>query len=261
MSLNLFDHPEPIIAALHLPDFTLKRHPSVAWHEGYALAIAWVFAEAGIPWFKLQNQAKTAGPAAPYSLALLAALGRLIRAELPQLGFGIIIEAHDPVAALSVAHAAGADFVRLNVFVGGALTARNLRNGLAAEAVALRVALRRTDIMLLADAYNHTAVPISGESHAFGANWAVKSDADGLIITGNSISDTLNRIGALRGKGICRPIQIGRGVTEANAADAMAADGVIVSSALMRSDAGPEDLLRWDVDLCRRFEDAARVPA
>lgn len=40
-----------------------------------------------------------------------------------------------------------------------------------------------------------------------------------------------------------------------------AADGVIVSSVLMRRDAGPEDLLRWDVDLCRCFVDAVRVPA
>lgn len=107
MSLNLLDQPDPVNAALHLPGSTLNRHVSVTWYEAYALANAWVFAEAGIPWIKPQDQTKTAGPAAPGTLALLAALGRLIRAELPQLGLGIVIEANDLVAALSVAHARG----------------------------------------------------------------------------------------------------------------------------------------------------------
>ena len=175
MSLNLFDHPRPVIAVLHLPDFTLNRHLPVALYEEYALATAWVVAETGIPWIKLQEQAKTSGPIAPDTLALMADLRLLIRAELPQLGLGIIIKAHDPVAALSVAHAAGVDFVRLNVLVGCAMTAHGARNGLVAEA---------------------------------------------------------------------------------NATDAMVVVGV-----LMRRDAGPEELLQWNVDLSSRFMDAVRVPA
>ncbi len=133
MSLTLFDHPRPVIV-LYVPDFTLNRHLPVAWYEEYALANAWVVAEAGIPWIKLQGQTKTSGPIAPDTLALMAALRLLIRAVLPQLGPSIIIKTHDPVAALSVAHAAAADFVRLNVFVGGAMTAQGPCNGSAAEA-------------------------------------------------------------------------------------------------------------------------------
>lgn len=262
MSLKLFKSAKPVIAALHVPDFALNRHLSVAWYEDYVLTNARVFAQAGIPWLKLQDQTKTTGPASSDTLALMAGLGRLIRAELPQLGLGIIIEAHDPVAALSVAHAAGADFVRLKVFVGGAMTAQGPRAGLSAEAVSHRAQLRRPDIALLADVHDRTAMPISGETQPFAAEWAVKSGADGLIVTGSSFQDTLARIGAVRDKGIRRPILIGGGVTEANVDEAMAhADGVVVSSALMRRDAAPDDLLRWDVDLCRRFMDAARVPA
>ena len=152
--------------------------------------------------------------------------------------------------------------MRLSVFVGGPMTAQSPCNGSAVEAATLRVALRWPGIALLADAHDRAAVPISGESQAFAADWALKSGADGLIITGNSLSDTLTLIGTPRGKGMRRPILIGGGVTEANLADAMAAaDGVIVSSVLMRRDAGTEDLLRWDVDLCRRFVDAVQVPA
>ncbi|NKX43615.1 BtpA/SgcQ family protein [Roseicyclus persicicus] len=258
MPLTLFASRPPVIAALHLPDFALSRHRSVAWYEDYAVTNARVFAAAGIPWIKLQDQTRTAGPATPDTLALMASLGRLIRAEVPGLGLGIIIEAHDPVAALSVAHAAGADFVRLKVFVGGAMTAEGPRHGLGAAAVAYRAALGRPDIAILADVHDRTARPLSDEPQPFAANWAAKVGADGLIITGGSFADTLDRIAAVRKAVPGRPILIGGGVTEDNAAQALAAsDGVIVSSALMRAGAGDDDILRWDADLCRRFMDAA----
>jgi predicted TIM-barrel enzyme len=49
-------------------------------------------------------------------------------------------------------------------------------------------------------------------------------------------------------------------VTDTNVAEALgAADGVIVSTSLMRREAGSEDVLRWDRDLTRRFMDAARA--
>lgn len=260
MSLSLFSGKPPVIAALHLPDFALSRHRSVAWFEDYAVANARVFAEAGLPWIKLQDQTRTSGPASPETLARMAGLARLIRAELPALGLGIIVEAHDPVAALSIAHASGADFVRLKIFVGGAMTAEGPRHALGADAVAYRVAIGADDIAILADVHDRTARPLSDETQPFAANWAAKVGADGLIITGSGFSDTLDRITAVRARVPRRPILIGGGVTEDNVAEALAAaDAVIVSSTLMRKDLGENDLVRWDADLCRRFMDAARA--
>jgi predicted TIM-barrel enzyme len=249
-----------VIAALHLPDYALSRRHSMAWLEDYVVTNARVFAEAGIPWVKLQDTTRTDGPAAPDTLAMTAALGRLLRAEVPAIGLGIIVEAHDPTAALSVAHAAGANFVRLKVFVGGAMTAQGPRHGLGARAVAHRAALGRPDIAILADVHDRTAVPLSTETQPFAAEWAVKSGADGLIVTGSSFSDTLQRIDAVRAAGVKRPILIGGSVTESNVGAALgAANGVIVSTALMRRGAGEDDVLCWDADLCRRFMDAARA--
>lgn len=259
MSLTMFDVAPTVIAALHLPDFALTRDRGMAWFEDYAVANARVFAEAGVPLVKLQDQTRTTGAAAPDTLAMMASLGRLIRAEVPKLRLGIIVEAHDPLAALSVAHAAGADFVRLKVFVGGAMTAEGPRSGLGAEAVQHRAFLNRREIAILADVHDRTARPMSDESQPFAANWAAKVGADGLIITGASFSDTLGRIKAVRDAVPSRPILIGGSVTCENVAEALAAsDGVVVSSALMKKGAGPEDLVRWDVDLCRRFMDRAR---
>jgi predicted TIM-barrel enzyme len=260
MTHALFSSRPLVIAALHLPDFARNRHRSVAWFEDYAVANARVFAEAGVPWIKLQDQTRTDAGAATETLALMASLARTIRAEVPALGLGIIVEAHDPEAALSVAHASGAAFVRLKVFVGGAMTAGGPRHALAPRAVAHRAAMRREDIAILADVHDRTAVPLSGETQPFAAEWAAKSGADGLVITGSSFADTLERIGAVRAHGVRRPVLIGGGVTVENVGEALrAAEGVVVSTALMRGGAGPDDLVLWDADLCRRFMDAARA--
>ncbi len=259
MTLRIFDSKPLVIAALHVPDYAKSRHLSVAWYEDYVVTNAKVFAAAGVPWIKLQDQTKTEGNAAADTLALTASLARLLRAEVPEVGLGIIIEAHDPNAALSVAHASGANFVRLKVFVGGAMTAQGPRHGLGARAVAYRAELQRTDIAILADVHDRTAVPLSSESQPFAAEWAAKTGADGLVITGSTFDDTLARITAVRAHGIRKPILIGGSVTEANVGQALAhSDGVVVSSALMRKDAAANDVLRWDADLCRRFMDAAR---
>ncbi len=261
MSLAIFREKPLVIAALHLPDFALSRHRSMAWFEDYAIANARVFAEAGIPYLKLQDQTKTDGPAAPDTIAMTAALARLIRAEVPGIGLGIIVEAHDPAAALALAHASGADFVRLKVYVGGAMTAQGPRYGLGAAARAFRAALERPDIAILADVHDRTVVPLSAESQPFAAEWAVKTGADGLIITGSTFPDTLARIEAVRAHGIKRPILIGGSVDADNIGQALgAADGVVVSSAIMAKSAGKDDLVRWDVDRCRRLMDAARCP-
>lgn len=260
MTLRLFQTRPLVIAALHLPNFALSRQRSMGWLEEYVVTNARVFAAAGVPWIKLQDQTRTDGLAAPETLAMMAALGRLIRAEVPGIGLGIIIEAHDPVAALSVAHAAGADFVRLKVFVGGAMTAQGPRHGLGAQAVAHRARLLRPDIAILADVHDRTSIPLSGESQPFAAEWAAKTGADGLVITGASFADTLGHIAAVRALGVRRPILIGGSVTEGNVAQALAAsDGVVVSTALMRQGAAEDNVLRWDADLCARFMNAARA--
>jgi uncharacterized protein len=256
--LRIFSAKPLVIAALHLPLFRSGR--SMAWLEDYVATNGRVFAEAGVPYVKVQDQTREAGAMAPDSLAATAALARFLRTEAPGLGIGIIAEAHDPAAALAIAHAAGGDFVRIKVFVGGMMTAQGPRHGIGAQAVAYRATLGREDIAILADIHDRTAVPLSPEAPEFAAEWAQKTGADGLILTGSSFSDTLDRIGRARRAGIARPILIGGGVTDTNVAEALgAADGVIVSTSLMRREAGSGDVLRWDRDLTRRFMDAARA--
>jgi predicted TIM-barrel enzyme len=257
MTKPVFKAQPLIIAALHLPPF--GRQHGLAWLEDYAATNAKVFRDAGVPYIKLQDQTREIGRMQPGPLALTAALARFIRREVPGIGLGVIVEAHDPQAALAVAHAAGGDFVRIKVFVVGMMSAQGPRHGFGFEVLAFGLTLGREDIAIFADVHDRTATPLAGETPEFAAEWAQKTGADGLIITGASFADTLARIDRARAAGVTRPILIGGSVTEANVAEALAASqGAIVSTSLMRKDAKADDILRWDLDLTRRFMDAAR---
>ena len=107
-----------VIGALHLPDLGVARATSMAFLEDYVLTNVAVFANAGVTSLMLQDQTRQVGPATAATLSITAVLGRLIRREFPALDLGIIVQAHDAVAPLAIAHATGASFVHLKVFVG-----------------------------------------------------------------------------------------------------------------------------------------------
>ena len=249
-----------IIAALHLPDLGVARHTSMAYLEDYVLANAAVFAAAGVPSLMLQDQTRQNGPATPATVALMAALGRLLRGAYPAIDLGIIIQAHDAVAPLAVAHACGASYVRLKVFVGAAMTMEGARSALAVEARTFRHELRRDDIAILADVFDRTSLPMIDVPPEEAAQAAVRLGADGLVLTGATFADSLARVRDAKAAGVARPVWVGGSVTEHNVAQALAvADGAIVSTSLMRDKPAADDLLRWDGDKTQRFMDAVRA--
>ena len=257
LSPPLFSLRPLVVAALHLPDLAVARQTTMAWLEDYVLTNAEVFAAAGIPAIMLQDMTRVPDTAAPDSVAIMGALGRLLRERYPAIALGIIFRAHDAQAPLAVAHAVGASFVRIKVYVGGVMSAAGPRDGLGTVARAYRHDLRRDDIAILADVHDRTSVPRSAEADEEAAGWAVQLGADGLVVTGASFSESIARIKATRTAGIRKPLLLGGGVTAANAAEALqVADGVIVSNSMMRKDAAPDDILRWDTGKAQALMDA-----
>lgn len=248
-----------IVGALHLPDLSVARATSMSYLEDYVLANARVFAEAGVPALMLQDQTRQAGNADAVTTAVTAVLGRLIRKEFAAMELGIIVQAHDAQSPLAIAHAAGASFVRLKVFVGAAMTMEGPKNGLALAARSYRHDIRRDDIAILADVFDRTSVPMIDVPPEEAAQAAVKLGADGLILTGASFAESLDRVRKAKASGIRRPILIGGSVSEGNLIEALdVADGVVVSTSLMRDGASEGELLRWDADKARRFMDKVR---
>ncbi len=254
----LFTAAPLVIGALHLPDLAVARDLSVSWLEDYTLTNARVFAEAGFPALMLQDQTRAPDKASAATIALTATLGRLIRHEFPAMQLGIIVQAHDAEAPLAIARACGASFVRLKVFVAAAMTAEGPRTALGPAARAYRRMIEADDIAILSDVFDRTSLPMIDIPPARAALWAQSMGADGLVLTGATFADSLDRISQAKSEGVTRPILLGGSVTSANVTAALdAADGVIVSTALMREKSGPRDLLRWDLDRARILIEAA----
>lgn len=259
-STSLFDLAPLVIAALHLPELGIGHKPvSMAWLEDYVLQNLAVFSEGGISAVLLQEETLNPAEARPESIAVLTALARIAHQERPELQLGIIIQAHDAIAPLAIAHASGASFVRIKVFVGAMLKAEGIQQGVGIAARDYRAMLGREDIKILADVHDRTGYPITAEPIEVAADWAVHGGADGLILTGFTHEESLHYIKTVRGAGISKPLLLGGGTDVTNVAEALQyADGVIVSTALKRTDANPGDMVLWNKEYVRRFMDAAR---
>lgn len=249
-----------VITALHLPESGSSRQAnSMSWLEDYVLQNLSVFVEGGIPAVILQEETLSPSLARTESIAVLAALGRLAHQEFPKLHLGIIFQAHDPYAPLAVAHACGASFVRIKVFVGTMIKAEGVQQGCGIQARNYRRDLGREDIQILADVHDRTGYPLESVPIETAALWATQTGANGLILTGFSFAESIHYLQSVRQSGVQNPLLLGGGADESNVAEALRyADGVIVSSALKRDHAIPGEIIQWDREKVLRFMDAAR---
>jgi len=248
-----------IIASMHLPDLGgAGRAISMAWLEDYVAQNLAIFEKGGIQAIFLQDETLNASTAHPETIAVTAALGRFARMQFPAMHLGIIIQAHDPVAPLAVAHAAGAEFVRIKTFVGTMLKAEGIERGIGIAARDYRNTLRRDDILLLADVHDRSGYPLGDVPIEQAARWATHSGADALILTGHTYKQSIEYLQTVRNEGVPQPLLMGGGVTAANVAEVLKyANGVVVSRAFKRSDYSEDEIVRWDLDLMRQFVDAA----
>lgn len=154
----------------------------------------------------------------------------LVRAAKIPLGVNVLRS--DGVAALSIAHAAGASFIRVNVFSGVAFTDQGLIEGCAREVLSLRRALG-AKVAVLADVHVKHAFHFGDFADA--ARDAARNGADALIVTGRATGSPPSpddvRI-AQKASGL--PVLVGSGITPENLKDFAEADGFIVGTWLKR---------------------------
>jgi predicted TIM-barrel enzyme len=176
------------------------------------------------------------------------------------LPMGVNVLRNDAEAALSVAAAVGARFVRVNVHSGARVTDQGVVEGRAHETVRLREQLD-ADVAILADLDVKHSAPLArrnaprnasgeqGEPRAADrpldaeavAEPVERGLADGIVVsgagTGHEVdTDHLDAVAAARDEaGLDAPIFVGSGVTSENIADLLGvADGVIVGTALKK---------------------------
>jgi uncharacterized protein len=256
---DLFQLDPLVITALHLPELRHMQDLSMNYLEDFVLQNMAVFVKGGIPAVILQEETLNTAQASAESIAVLSVLASKARAEYPQVQLGIIMQAHDGISPLAVAHASGASFVRLKVFVGAMLKSEGIEQGCGVAARNYREKIGREDIKILADVHDRTGLPMADIPIEIASEWAVRTGADGLILTGFSVEESIQYLKTVRESGITAPLIMGGGTTEDNVASVLKyANGVVVSSALKNSNPSPKDLVLWDIELVKRFMDRAR---
>jgi hypothetical protein len=179
----------------------------------------------------------TPGRVEPATVAALAVVAREIRCALPQAPLGINVLKNDARAALAIACAVGARFIRVNVHAGAVLADQGLVHSDAYNTLRDR-RLLGVDIKIFADVGGKHAVPLAPvdlEQHA--RDLRHRGLADGLVVSGQATgaATPLEDLKRVRSAVPDVPLLVGSGATPETAAELLSiADGLIVGTALKK---------------------------
>ena len=195
---------------------------------------------------------------------VVASMTALVRdlARAVDLPLGVNVLRNDAEAALSIAAASGASFVRVNVHTGARLTDQGIVTGQAHETVRLRERLD-ADVSILADVdVKHSAALTERPLAEDIAELVERGHADGIVASGTGTGEAtdrsqLERIVEIRDEvDESSPVFVGSGVTADTVAETLAlADGVIVGTSLKEDG---ETTAPVDVERVRSLVSAAR---
>lgn len=175
----------------------------------------------------------------PHVPAMMAVIGARIRAETG-LRLGINVLRNDAAAAIGVAAACDASFVRVNVHVGAAWTDQGLIQGQAYDTLRYRRELGAgaTGIQIAADVLVKHAAPAGvSDIEEIAKETALRGHADVLIVTGARTGGvtSLRDVERVRKAVPGRPVWVGSGVTASTISAVRAvASGAIVGTWLHR---------------------------
>ncbi|PCR90767.1 BtpA/SgcQ family protein [Natrinema ejinorense] len=245
--LERFDSDRPVIGMVHLPPL-----PGAPAFEGdrqalraRALEDARRLEAGGVDGIVLENFGDS--PFYPdnvptHVVAEVTAIATALT-DAVDLPVGINVLRNDAGAAVSIAAATGAEFVRVNVHVGTAATDQGLIEGRAHETLRLRDRLE-TDVSILADVHVKHATPVGDDDIERAAIETVeRGKADGVIVSGpgtgadTALEDIERVVDALDERDSEEtPVFVGSGVTAETVGDCLEAGavGVIVGTALKR---------------------------
>jgi len=196
---------------------------------------------------------------------VVASMTALVRelADVVDLPLGVNVLRNDAEAALSIAAAAGASFVRVNVHTGARLTDQGVVTGRAAETVRLRDRLD-ADVSILADVDVKHSAPLADRPLSEDiAELVERGQADGLIASGAGTGQAMDWtqleqvVDSRDAIDDAVPVFVGSGVTSETVADTLAlADGAIVGTALKEDGRTTAPV---DTERVRRLVTAART--
>jgi membrane complex biogenesis BtpA family protein len=140
---------------------------------------------------------------------------------------------NDADAALGIAAAIGADFIRINVHVGAMLTDQGIIEGAADSTLRRRAALAPGVLIFADHLVKHAAVLAAVDEAQSAHDLRERGLADAVIVTGSGTGKPADpdRLRWLRDL-LDAPLIIGSGLSTANASAFAAADAAIVGTAM-----------------------------
>ncbi len=251
---------KPVIGMIHLAPL-----PGSVAYDGRgihcvlerALADGHLLAEGGVDAILLQNTGDlpASGEGGPETIAYMAVIGNVLRREI-QTPLGVNILANGTESALAVAHAIGASFVRIKVYVGAVVGIGGIIEGTAQRALNFARRIGASEIDIAVDVYDRTSRPLSDMPIEEAAHYAsFLGRANALIITGASVGDSLERIQRVKSVVGNTPVYAGGGSTKDNVEEFLAiGDGVIVGNGVKT---GPAFQGQVDRDKLTAYMEAA----
>jgi membrane complex biogenesis BtpA family protein len=205
-----------------------------------ALADARALADGGIDALLVENYGDapfTAGRVEPATVAAMAVVVSALRRERPRALLGVNVLKNDPRAALAVAAAAGARFIRVTVHAGAVVA----ESGIVVADPASTLRDRRmldVDVKIFADVQGkHTAplAPVELEQEA--RELVHRGLADALVVSGRATGEAtpLGDLKRVRSAAPATPLVVGSGVTADSVAELLSiADAAIVGTFVKR---------------------------
>jgi membrane complex biogenesis BtpA family protein len=226
-----------------------------------ALVDARTLVEGGMDAILVENYGDvpfTAGRVEPSTIAAMAVVAAALRAAFPSVPLGVNVLKNDARAALAVACAAGAQFMRVNVHAGAVVADQGLVQTEAYHTLRDRRMLG-ADVRLFADVQGKHAVPLAPVELELEARDLVhRGLADALVVTGRATGEAaaLADVKRVRSAVASVPLLVGSGVTPDTVAELLSiADGVIVGTFVKRDGNVSHPV---DPDRVRRLVAAAR---
>jgi membrane complex biogenesis BtpA family protein len=198
-----------------------------------ALRDAAAYARAGFDALMLQNVGDLPVPerVGPETVAWLTAIGVAV-ADAVDLPLGVSVLKNDGPAALAVAQAIRARFVRVKVWIGAMVGPEGVIQGCAREVLGYRRRIAAEDVAIWADVHDRTGVPLVPMPLEQAAREAVFfGRADGLVVTGANPEETMDWTGRVRRAVPGTPVIVGGGARADNLEAMLAcSDAAIVAT-------------------------------
>ena len=236
---SLFSQPKPVIGVIHvgaLPG-TPRSSQTIAELVASAREEAKIYRECGVDGLIIENMHDVPylrGEVGPEIVAAMTAIGTVVKSEC-RLPVGIQILAGANIEAMSVAHAAGLDFIRAEGYAYAHVADEGLIQASAAKLLRYRRMIGAEHVQVWADVKKkHAAHAITADvSLGETAETVEFMGADCVIVTGSVTGQAPKIEDVQEARRHCHlPVFLGSGISEINIDQFHdEADGFIIGSA------------------------------